>query len=106
MRRLTRKQVVGFALLGFTAAWGCYAYATFHDFSKTNAFDFVLTPGSVVLCPPQLLLVVCFDCDLLGWNGLVWFTPVAILNAALYALIGRCIFGRSSRRQATSLRGA
>ena len=99
LRRLTRKQVtVGFALLGFAAAWGGYAYATFHHFSKPmDIFDFVLRPASVVLCPPQLILVLCLDCDLLGWNGLVWFSPVAALNAALYALIGDCIFGHSPK---------
>jgi hypothetical protein len=42
----------------------------------------------LVLCPPQFLFVMCIDCEVVGRGGVILYSIVGALNAALYALIG------------------
>lgn len=89
MIRRPWKTIVGAALLGLAVAAGAYAYAAFFDYSKpTTGLDAALIIVSLVLCPPQLVLRFCMDCEVIGWNGFIMYSIVGILNAALYALIG------------------
>jgi hypothetical protein len=84
--------IVGFALLGLVMAAAAYAYAAFYNYDKpTNAFDIVMMFVSVILCPPQLLFVLCIDCEVTGWNGFTLYSIVGALNMALYAIIGKIV---------------
>jgi hypothetical protein len=84
--------IIGFALLGLAMAASCYAYAAFYDYTKpTNGFDIVVGFVSMILCPPQLIFVMCIDCEVIGWGGFTMYSIIGVLNMALYALIGRIV---------------
>jgi len=84
--------IVGFALIGLVAAVASYAYAAFHDNTKPmNVFDFALTTASVILCPTQLIFVMCIDCEVIGWDGFILYSIIGALNVALYALVGAAV---------------
>jgi hypothetical protein len=86
------KTIIGFALLGLAIAAICYAYAAFYDYTKPmNGFDFALVAISMVLCPPQLLFAACIDCEVIGRGGLIMYSIVGVLNAALYAAVGSVV---------------
>ena len=73
----------------FVLAPATYAYAAFYNYGKpTNAFDVAMMFGSAILCPPQLVFVMCIDCEVIGWNGFIMYAIIGVLNAALYAIIG------------------
>jgi len=81
--------VAGFALLGLAVAGAWYAYWAFYDYSKPeNSLRFVLMIASEILCPPQLLFLICIDCEVIGWNGLFVYSIIGVLNAILYAIVG------------------
>ena len=73
-------------------AGACYAYAAFYDYSKaTNGFDILAGFVSMILCPPQLIFVMCLDCEVTGWDGFTMYSIIAALNMALYALVGKIV---------------
>ena len=53
-----------------------------------NGFDFALMTVSVILCPTQLIFVMCIDCEVIGWDGFILYSIIGGLNVALYALVG------------------
>jgi hypothetical protein len=84
--------ILGFALLGLAIAAASYLYAAFYDYSKpTNALDIAVGFVSMILCPPQLIFVMCIDCEVIGWDGFIMYSIIAVLNAALYALVGKVV---------------
>ena len=84
--------IVGFALIGLVVAGTSYACAAFYDYSKPmNVFDFALTTVSVILCPTQLIFVMCIDCEVIGWNGFILYSIIGALNVALYGLVGAAV---------------
>ena len=88
------KTIVGFALLGLTIAAVLYVYAVFYDYTKPpTPTDLALGIGSFILCPPTLLFVMCIDCEVSGWDGLIMYSIIGFLNAALYAAIGAVVVG-------------
>ena len=95
MRLLNREPweiIVGFALLGLVIAAAAYAYAAFYNYGKpTNAFDIAMMFVSVILCPPQLIFAMCLDCEVIGWDGFTMYSIIGVLNAALYAIIGKIV---------------
>jgi hypothetical protein len=34
---------------------------------------------------------MCIDCEVIGWDGFIMYSIVAVLNAALYALVGKSL---------------
>jgi hypothetical protein len=86
------KTIVGFALLGLAIAGACYAYGALHDYAKPmTGREAALVLVSVILCPPQLLFAACLDCEVIGWGGLIMYSIVGVLNAALYSAIGALV---------------
>jgi hypothetical protein len=86
--------IVGFALLGLTIAAALYVYAVFYDYTKPlNSIDLVLGIASFILCPPTLLFVTCIDCEVIGWGGVIMYSIIGVLNAALYAAVGSVVVG-------------
>lgn len=88
-----------FALLGLLIAYASYACEAFHDYSKPET-EFHLASGviSVILCPPELILMACIDCETpTGRDGFATYSMIGLLNAALYALIGAIIVSFRSR---------
>ena len=83
-------KVVGFlALAGLVVAAACYAYSAFYDYTKPmSGLDATLFIVSLILCPPQLIFAACIDCEVIGWSGLIMYSIIGVLNAALYAIIG------------------
>jgi len=93
---------IGFlALLGLVVAGACYAYAGIYVPSKPS--DFGLLVVSLIVCPPQLIFVACLDCDAVGWNGLILYTIIGVLNALLYAIIGLLVVTLRGRGNASKL---
>jgi hypothetical protein len=96
------KTIFGFALLGLAIAAICYAYAASYDYAKPmSGLGFATTVVSVILCPPQLLLAACIDCEVIGRGGFIMYSIIGVLNAALYAAIGFVVTGvrKKSDRQ-------
>lgn len=58
-----------------------------------NGIDLALLATSMIFCPPQLLFTFCIDCEVIGWNGFAIYSVIAVLNIALYALVGTLVFG-------------
>jgi hypothetical protein len=84
--------VFGFALLGLAVAGICYAFAALHDHSKPwTGLDSALTLLSVIVCPPQLILAFCIDCEVIGWDGFVQYAGIGFFNTALYAAVGAVV---------------
>jgi hypothetical protein len=48
---------------------------------------------SMILCPPQLLFVLCIDCEVIGMGGFIMYSIIGVLNAALYAILGSVLLG-------------
>jgi hypothetical protein len=83
------KTIVGFALLGLAMAALSYAYAAVYDYTKpTNALDVVVTVISFILCPAQLCFAFCIDCEVIGRDGLAMYSIIAVLNVAIYTVVG------------------
>jgi hypothetical protein len=93
------KTIVGFAVLGFAITAGFYVLGVYTDYQKpTGLLDAVLAIANIILCPPVLLFVWCFDCEYGTPAGLaVNLVMVGLLNAALYAVIGLAVARRRER---------
>lgn len=105
--RKASKIIAAFALFGLVVAAASYAFAAFDDYTKPmNGFRFALWTTSMILCPPQFLFILCIDCEVIETDGLVMYSIIGVLNAALYAAIGamfvRLRRGPSSARSDTS----
>jgi hypothetical protein len=88
------KTILGFASLGLVVAGASYLYAAFYDYTKPmNGLNLALMAVSMISCPPQLLFVLCIDCEVIGWGGVLMYSIIGLLNAALYAGIGRMVVG-------------
>ena len=86
--------VVGFALLGLAIATVLYVFAVFHDYTKPpNPKDLALAIASFILCPPTLPFLMCIDCEVIGWGGVIMYSIIGLLNAALYAVVGSVVAG-------------
>jgi CDP-diglyceride synthetase len=80
-------------VVGFLVAVVIWAYSELTDTSPPPRFNFPLWTAFVILCPPSLLTVPLIDVE----PGTIqfaftWFV-VGILNAGLYWLIGKIVFG-------------
>jgi hypothetical protein len=83
------KTIAGFALVGLAIAAVLYLQALSQDYTRTrNPGDLLLGFVSFILCPPSWLFVMCIDCEAGGSGGLMMYSVVGLLNAALYAGIG------------------
>lgn len=83
------KTIVGFALLGLAIAALSYAYAAFHDYTKPmNGLDVAVVVVSLILCPAQFFFAFCMDCEVIGWDGLIMYSIIGVLNVAIYAAVG------------------
>ena len=93
--RKSWKTIVGFALIGLAVAALSYVLALSHDYDKPwNPGVLVLGIAFFILCPPSWLFVMCIDCEVGGWDGLILYVVIiGLLNAALYAVIGAVIVG-------------
>ncbi len=86
--------IVGFALLGLAIAAVLYVWSVFYDFTKPpNLIELGLAIASVILCPPTLLFLMCIDCEVVGWGGVIMYSIIGVLNAALYAVVGWVVVG-------------
>jgi hypothetical protein len=76
--------VFGFPLLGLAVAGVCYAFAALHDYSKPwTGLDSALTLLSVIVCPPQLILAFCIDCEVIGWDGFVQYAVIGFFGSSI-----------------------
>jgi hypothetical protein len=86
MRQPTKAIVIS-ASLGLIAAGVSYLYADLYDYTvPMNGIRLTIQWILLVLCPPQFLFVMCIDCEVIGWGGVILYSIVGALNAALYAL--------------------
>ncbi|SRR5216684_361907 len=95
-----RRTVFRFAAagLGIFVVWIVYYSLT--DPSPWSPLNNILSVIFIILCPPVLLTFPLLDVKI-GTGGLcvVW-TFVALLNAALYAAIGKTYVGLRKKREA------
>lgn len=90
LMRTGRKTIIGLAVLGLAISGICYAYAAFYDYAEpTNGLTVIL----IIVCPTQLLFLLCIDCEVIGRGGLIMYSIVGVLNAALYSVIGALVVG-------------
>ena len=83
-----KKAIVISASLGLIATVVSYLYADLYDYTvPMNGIHLTIAWILLVLCPPQFLFVMCIDCEVIGWGGVILYSIVGALNAALYALI-------------------
>jgi hypothetical protein len=95
------RTIVTLAMSGLAIAGASYAYWALHNYGRPmNPLDFALTTILMILCPPQLLFVMCIDCEVVGWGGFIMYSIIGILNAGLYAGIGAVIVSLRKARPA------
>ena len=75
------------ALFGLLAAVATYALEAFSHYPRPTSLEIALSNLSLIICPSQLLLLVCPDCDITGWSLVVTYSVLAPLNANLYVLM-------------------
>jgi hypothetical protein len=93
------RTIAGFAVLGLAVAAICYAYAATYDYGKSmSGLQLTLSAISMILCPPQLLFAACIDCEVVGRDGLIMYSIIAVLNVAVYAGIGFVVTYARNRR--------
>jgi len=81
--------ILKWGLCGFLVATALYLYSSVFDYTKPlTTFDAVVGLASFIVCPPQLLFVLCIDCEVGGISGAVMYSLIALMNAALYSAIG------------------
>jgi hypothetical protein len=84
-----KRSIAWLGLCGFLIGAALYVYSSLFDYTKPlTTFDTLVGLVSFILCPPSLLLALCIDCEVGGVSGMVTFSLVALLNAALYYIIG------------------
>ncbi len=87
------------AVFGLFAAVAAYALEALSHYPRPTSLEIALFKLSVIICPPQLLLLMCPDCDIIGWWLVITYSMFATLNAGLYVLIADGIMKlRKSRR--------
>ena len=66
-----------------------YAYHSLvHYVDPMNRRDVNVYELSLILCPAQVVLGFCIDCEPTGTGGFIMYSIVAALNAGLFALVG------------------
>jgi putative flippase GtrA len=81
--------VLGFAAIGLAATAVSYVIAvTFDSIKPDNVFTMTLALVSIIICPAQLPFAACIDCEVNGWDGVVMFAIIGVLNVAIYMVIG------------------
>lgn len=71
-----------------------YGAAAFDDYTKQmTGFRLAFWTISMALCPPQLLFVLCIDCEVSGMGGFIMYSIIGVLNVALYAVVGSAFVG-------------
>jgi hypothetical protein len=84
--------------MGLVVAAASYGAAAFNDYTKPMTdFRVALWMISMILCPPQLLFVLCIDCEVIGMGGFIMYSIIGVLNAALYAVVGSVFVGKRGR---------
>ncbi len=92
--------IVGYAFLGLIIAAAYYMDAVIRDYSKPmGAMATILWILSLVVCPPSLLFAWCLDCEVIGWTGVVIYSIIGVLNAALYAAVGAAVTAWRKQRE-------
>jgi hypothetical protein len=75
------------AVFGLFATVAAYALAALSHYPDQTSLEIVLFKLSVIICPPQLLLLMWVDSDITGWWLVITYSIFATLNASLYVLI-------------------
>lgn len=88
------KTIAGFALLGLAIATAAYLQAFSQDYGRIRTpNELFLGLASLILCPPSWPLIMCIDCESGGSGGLIMYSVIGLLNAALYAGIAALFVG-------------
>ena len=94
-----RRMVFRFAAVGLGIAVVWVVYQMLTDPSPWSLLNNLLSAIFMILCPPVPLTIPLFDVEI-GTGGfhVVWMV-VALLNAALYAVIGSAYVGMPKKRE-------
>ena len=94
-----RRMVFRFAAVGLGIAVVGVVYQMLTDPSPWSLLNNLLSAIFMILCPPVLLTIPLFDVEI-GTGGfyVVWMV-VALLNAALFAVIGSAYVGTRKKRE-------
>ena len=76
-----------FASFGLFAAVAAYALEALSHYPRPTSLEIALSWLSLIICPSQLVLLVCPDCDITGWSLVITYSVLAVFNAGLYVLI-------------------
>lgn len=96
--RKSRKTALILALVGLLIAEVVYLNSVLYDYSKpVSGVQAVIGIATYILCPPTLLFMMCVDCEVDGLDGVVMFSIIGSLNAALYGLVGSLIVAGKNR---------
>ena len=96
------RTILGFAAvgLGVPAVW--VVYQMLANPSPWSRLNDTLSVIFMILCPPVLLTFPLFDVEIGDAGSYAILTVVAILNAALYAVIGRGYVGLRKKREGSA----
>ena len=94
-----RQTILRFAVVGIGVAVVWLVYQMLTNPSQWSALNNFLSVMFMIFCPPVLLTFPLMDAEI-GTAGtyLIW-TAVALLNAALYAVIGSAYVGMRKKRE-------
>jgi hypothetical protein len=97
-----RSTILRFAVVGLGVPVVWVVYQALIDPSPWSHTNDLLSGIFMILCPPLLLTFTLFDVEI-GTGGLyVLCTVVALLNAALYAVVGRGYVGLRKKREGSA----
>jgi len=93
------RTILGFAALGLGITAVFVAYQVLTDSSPPRPPNTLMYLIFMILCPPSFLTIPLIDVEI-GSEGFypVW-TIVALINAALYAVIGAAYVGLRRKRE-------
>ncbi len=94
-----RRTILGFATTGLGIVLVWLGYQTLTGPSPWSVFNSFLSAMFMVLCPPCLLTFSLLDVEPGAFGVYVVWIGVALLNAALYAVIGSVYVGLRKKRE-------
>jgi hypothetical protein len=96
------RTILGFAAVGFGVTAVFVAYQVLTDASPPPPPNMPVLTMFIILCPSSLLTIPLIDIEIGSEGFYPLWTVVALINTALYAVIGAAYVGLRKKRNGTA----